>query len=198
METIYYVTGNLGKVKQAQKYLDELDIEMVNYNFIEPDINDITYTAIWKVKKAYEMLGKPCIALDSGFYIPNYPKETNFPGAFVHRKIIDGIGLDGLLEDMKDISDRTCYFLECLAYYDGVDLKVFYGKSDGTLANKISLVDNDKKWSELWKIFIPFGYDKSQSELTEEERENRPNVTKAFLEFKKWYQEKEKQLIKSK
>lgn len=171
---------------------------MFPFDFEEPDINDITYTAKWKVKKAYEMLGKSCIALDSGFYIPSYPKEANFPGAFVHRKIIDGIGLDGLLEDMKEVEDRYCYFLECLAYYDGENLEVFYGKSEGTLSKSISLIDNDKKWSPIWKVFIPFGYDRPQSELTDEERNSRPNVTHAFFEFKGWYQQKKKELLKIK
>ena len=88
MSKIYYVTGNSGKVESARKYLTDVDVEMINYDFIEPDINDIKYTAEWKVKKAYDLIKKPCIALDSGFYIPGYPDESNFPGAFVKRKII--------------------------------------------------------------------------------------------------------------
>lgn len=198
MEKLYYVTGNPGKVKSAMKYLSNMEVEMVNYDFVEPDVNDITYTAKWKAKKAYEMIEKPCIALDSGFYIPNYPEERNFPGAFVHRKIIDGIGLDGLLENMKDVENRYCYFLECLAYYDGNELKVFYGKSEGTLSYKKSGVDHEKKWSPLWEVFIPLGCNKTLSEMTEEERSNRSNTTHAFIEFRNWYQKEEKELVKTK
>ena len=197
MDKIYYVTGNPGKVESARKYLEGIEVEMIDYDFIEPDINDIKYTAEWKVKRAYEMLGKPCMALDSGFYIPSYPKEENFPGAFVKRKIIDGIGLDGLLEDMKDVEDRYCYFLECLAYYDGEHLEFFYGKSEGYLSLAKSGLDNKKKWSPLWEIFIPLGYNKTLSEMNDDERNNRKNSTHAFLEFKNWYQ-KEKKLIKIK
>lgn len=198
MKKIYYVTGNKGKVESARKYLEGINIEMIDYDFVEPDINDIRYTAEWKVKKAYEMLSKPCMALDSGFYIPSYPKEENFPGAFVKRKLIDGIGLDGLLEDMKDVDDRYCYFLECLAYYDGENLKFFYGKSEGYLSLTKSGLDNKKKWSPLWEIFIPIGYNKTLSEMGDEERNNRKNSTHAFLEFKNWYKEKnkDKELVK--
>lgn len=196
MKKIYYVTGNSGKLKSAQKYLNGIEVEMVNYDFVEPDINDIKYIAEWKVKEAYEMIKKPCIALDSGFYIPNYPQEPNFPGAFVHRKIIDGIGLDGLLENMKEVEDRYCYFLECLAYFDGEKLEFFYGKSEGILAFAKSGIDNKNKWSPLWEVFIPVGYCKTLSEMTEDERNNRNNSTHAFLEFKKWYQEKNKVLLK--
>ena len=189
MKKIYYVTGNKGKVESARKYLDGIEVEMIDYDFIEPDINDIKYTAEWKVRKAYEMLGKPCIALDSGFYIPSYPKEENFPGAFVKRKLIDGIGLDGLLEDMNGVDDRYCYFLECLAYYDGENLEFFYGKSEGYLSLVKSGLDNKKKWSPLWEIFIPLGYIKTLSEMSDEERNSRKNSTHAFLEFKNWYQD---------
>lgn len=196
MDKIYYVTGNPGKVASASKYLGGIEVEMVDYDFVEPDVNDIKYTAEWKVRRAYEMIGKPCIALDSGFYIPNYPKEENFPGAFVKRKIINGIGIDGLLREMKEISDRDCYFLECLAYYDGECLEFFYGKSEGTLADIRSGIDNDKKWSPLWEIFIPLGYDKTLSEMTDVEREERPNTTSAFFEFKNWVIDGKKKLIK--
>ena len=82
MNKIYYVTGNLGKVESARKYLEGIEVEMVNYDFIEPDVNDIKYTAEWKVKEAYEMVNKSCIALDSGFYIPSYPKRRNLSWRF--------------------------------------------------------------------------------------------------------------------
>lgn len=196
MNKIYYVTGNPGKVESAKKYLKDIDVEMIDYDFIEPDVNDIKYTAEWKVRKAYQMINKPCIALDSGFYIPSYPKEKNFPGAFVKRKLIEGIGLDGLLEDMKDVDDRYCYFLECLAYYDGENLEFFYGKSEGYISHTKSGKDNTKKWSPLWEIFIPLGYNKTLSEMTDEERYNRKHSTHAFEEFSDWYQEKNKVLVK--
>lgn len=195
MKKIYYVTGNLGKVESARKYLDGIEIEMVDYDFIEPDVDDIKYTAEWKVRQAYEMISKPCIALDSGFYIPNYPKEKYFPGAFVKRKLIEGIGIDGLLEEMENVDDRYCYFGECLAYYDGERLEFFYGKSEGILTYNKSGVDNSKKWSPLWEVFVPVGCDKTLSEMTDDERHNRKNSTHAFLEFKNWYQ-KNNQLVK--
>ena len=192
MRKVYYVTGNLGKVESARKYLNNIDVEMINYDFIEPDVNDIRFTAEWKGRKAYELVNEPCIALDSGFYIPKYPDENNFPGAFVKRKLIDGIGIDGLLDKMSQIADRYCYFLECLAYYDGEKVEFFYGKSDGSLAYNKSGVNNEKKWSPLWEVFIPIGCDKTLSEMSDEERFLRPNSTHAFLEFNNWYCQKSK------
>lgn len=191
METIYYAASNPGKMLSAQKYLGEYNLELVNIDFDEPEINNIEAIAIWKAKQAYEKIGKPCIALDSGFYIPSFPDEPYFPGAFVKRKLVEGIGIDGLIERMKGVTDRSCYFLECVAYYDGESLKTFFGKSPGTLADKMSDVVNTSGWSNLNQVFIPAGLDRPLSEITEEEKKNRTDITHAFLELKKYFDQKE-------
>lgn len=195
METIYYAASNPGKMLSAKKYLGDYDIEMITLDFDEPEINNIEAIAIWKVKQAYDILKQPCIALDSGFYIPSYPDEPYFPGAFVKRKLVEGIGIDGLLKKMEGITNRECYFLECVAYYDGKNLKTFFGKAPGKLANKISSVINSKGWSNLNQVFIPDGLELPLSELTEEDKNNRTNVTHAFLELKKYF-DQEKANIK--
>lgn len=187
METIYYAASNPGKMLSARKYLGEYNIEMVTLDFDEPEINNIEAIAIWKVKQAYDILKGPCIALDSGFYIPAYPDEPYFPGAFVKRKIVEGIGINGLLKNMEGVTNRECYFLECVAYYDGKVLKTFFGTSPGKLADKCSDVVNTKGWSNLNQVFIPDGLDKVLSEVTEEEKSKRTNVTHAFLELKKYF-----------
>lgn len=191
METIYYAASNPGKILSAQKYLGEYNIEMAYFDFDEPEINNIEAIAIWKVKQAYHKLGKPCVALDSGFYIPNYPGEPFFPGAFVKRKLVEGIGIDGLLEKMEGIQNRECYFLECVAFYDGKTLKTFFGKAPGVLATKKSNVVNTSGWSNLNQIFMPDGFDKPLSELTDEEKKKRPNTTHAFLELKNFFDQEE-------
>lgn len=195
MDKIYYVASNPGKMLSAQKYLGDYNLEMFVIDFDEPEINNIEAIAIWKVKQAYDILKQPCIALDSGFYIPNFPDEPYFPGAFVKRKLVEGIGINGLLERMKEIKNRECYFLECVAYYDGEVLKTFFGKAPGILADKMSNVVNTAGWSNLNQVFIPSGLNKPLSEVTEEEKNNRTDITHAFLELKKNF-EQEKSIIK--
>ena len=48
---------------------------------------------------------------------------------------------------------------------------VTHNKGKIALANK-QLVgnDTDKKWSDLWYIFKPYGYEKTLAEMTDEER----------------------------
>lgn len=191
MKEIIFVTGNEGKVISAQKYFKGTGIELKYYDYeiIEPDINDIKYIATSKVLQAYEKVGQPCITLDAGFYISAYPNNPNFPGAFPKRELLNKIGIDGLLENMKTVENRTCYFKECLAYYDGTEIQYFYGISKGTLSTEIKGLNSDKKWSDLWYVFIPDNCNKTMAEMTDEERSNRPDghtsALKEFVEYMK-------------
>lgn len=190
MKEIIFVTGNKGKQFLLQKKFEGSDVTVgiTDFSFEEPDVNDIEYIAKEKVLYAYERLKKPCVALDAGFYIPNYPGKPNFPGAFPKRELLDKIGLEGLIKNMEGVEDRYCYFKEVLAYYDGENIKFFYGLSEGSLSNNIKEVDSDKKWSELWYVFIPKNETKTLSEMTYLERENRKdNHTSAINEFVHWY-----------
>ena len=52
-------------------------------------------------------------------------------------------------------------------------------------------VDREEKWSDLWYIFKPKGFDKTLAEMNKEERENRQKAdgsVQAMQEFAKWYE----------
>ena len=192
MKEIFFVTGNKGKVASANKYFNEYGIEakIIDLNTVESDINDIYTIAKEKVEKAYDVLKKPCIANDSGFYIEAYPDEANFPGAFVNRKLLIPIGIDGLIDKMKQVKNRNCWFEDVVAYYDGNEFMFFSSISKGLLSESISETDKEEQWSPLWKVFIPEGYDKTLSEFTDEERKERNiNKTSGIKEFAKWFSE---------
>lgn len=187
MDEIIFVTHNVGKAKSAEKYFKNLKISTYNFELDEPRSDNIEEIATAKVKQAYNVVGKPCIALDSGFFI----KELNgFPKAFVNFSL-DTIGVDGILKLMEDKKDRECKFKECLAYYDGKEIRYFYGESSGQLSYKKQGMDRKEKWSELWYIFKPKGFDKTLAEMNEDERENRRKIDgsySALKNFANWYE----------
>lgn len=189
MKEIVFVTHNKGKAKSAEKYFKGLKISTYEYELSEPRSDSIKEIATAKVKEAYQVVKKPCIALDSGFFI----EELNgFPKAFVNFTL-DTIGIDGILELMKNKSNKKCQFKECLAYYDGETIKYFYGESKGSLSSEKQGLDRQEKWSDLWYIFIPNGLTKTLAQMTPKERENRKKIDKsssAIEEFAKWYQKK--------
>lgn len=190
---IVFVTSNKGKVASAQERLDDIKLEIFNYDLIEPRSDDVKVIAESKVRQAYEVVKKPCIALDAGFYINAL---NGFPRAFVNFAL-DTLGIDGILKQMNDVDDRRCAFKECLAYFDGEHILYFNGNHEGTLSTEIRGNDTDKKWSDLWYIFIPYGYTKTLAQMTDEERKNRiicPQNISCMDEFSN-YHEKTKKMI---
>lgn len=188
MKEIVFVTHNKGKAKAAEKYFENLKISTFEFELDEPRSEDLKEIATAKVKQAYEVVKKPCIALDSGFFIDEL---NGFPKAFVNFTL-DTIGIDGILKLMDKSENRKCNFGECLAYFDGEEIHYFYGNSPGYLANEKLGMARENKWSDLWYIFKPKGFDKTLAEMNDEERKNRRAVdgsVSSLEQFAKWYKE---------
>ena len=60
---------------------------------------------------------------------------------------------------------------------------IFMESTHGNLANKIQGLDREEKWSDLWYIFKPQGFEKTLAEMDSEERENRRKGEKFSLFF---------------
>ena len=68
---------------------------------------------------------------------------------------------------------------------------IFMENIHGNLSNKIQGLNRKEKWSDLWYIFKPNGFDKTLAEMDSEERENRRKIdgsVQAMQEFEKWYE----------
>lgn len=203
MENLTYVTGNYGKYISVKEKFESagITIDYFKCDLAEPDVNDIEFISKEKARLAYEKIGKPIFVADSGFYIKNYPNNPGYPGAFVKRSGISS-NIDSLLEIMKNISERGCYFLDCLTFYDGNDYFQFFGISSGTLSYESRGYENKKAKSDLWYVFVPNNCIKTLAEMTDEERNNRVDGrTSATDEFIKWFQndykKDKKQLVKN-
>lgn len=188
MDEIIFVTHNKGKIASASRQLEGVDFKIFEYDLEEPRSDDIKYISKYKVMEAYNLVNKPCISLDCGFFIDEL---DGFPRAFVNF-ILDTIGIDGILKLMENKENRSCRFTECLSYYDGSKLHQFMGKHEGVLSTTVLGNDTEKKWSDLWYIFKPFGYNKTLAEMSEEERKSRVKYedVDAMREFAKWYKNK--------
>ena len=68
---------------------------------------------------------------------------------------------------------------------------IFMENIHGNLSNEVLGLNREEKWSDLWYIFKPEGFDKTLAEMDSEERENRRKVdgsVQAMQEFAKWYE----------
>lgn len=65
----------------------------------------------------------------------------------------------------------------------------------GNLSNSVQGIEREEKWSDLWYIFKPKGFNITLAQMDADERENRRKVdgsVESMQEFAKWY-EKEQQ-----
>lgn len=182
---IVFVTTNKGKIASAQKYLKGVTLIPYNAELIEPRSDDIKEIAKQKVLQAYKIVNKPCIALDSGFFIDQL---NGFPRAYVNYAL-ETIGLDGILKLMEGKTNRSCHFRACVAFYDGERLEFFEDRSPGIIAEAKKVVESEKKWSELWYIFIPDGFAKTLGEFSEEDMKkyDRVKESSSIYKFGQWY-----------
>lgn len=186
VKEIVFVTSNKGKIASAQR--DLINIKVLSYDaeLIEPRSDDIKEIAKQKVLQAYEIVKKPCIALDAGFFI----KELNgFPRAYVNH-MLETIGIEGILKLMEDRIDRYSEFRTCLAYYDGTVMEFFESRAPGKIAESIRGKNNQIKWSDLWYVFIPEKFNKTLAELSEREFEeyNKTKEDSCIIKFGDWYE----------
>ena len=61
----------------------------------------------------------------------------------------------------------------------------------GNLSKEIKGIDRNEKWSDLWYIFKPAGFETTLAEMDSTERENRRKIDgsySALEKFAEWYQ----------
>jgi len=186
MKQIIFVTTNEGKLQSAREYIKDTEVISYKFELDEPRSDDVKYIAKKKVEQAYNILKKPCIALDAGFFIDEL---NGFPRAYVN-PTLETIGIKGLIKLMEGVDNRDCHFKECLAYYDGIEFKTFESIHKCTMSGVIEDIEHERQWSELWKIVIPEGFSEVISLLSDEDFEKfRINSDKnsCMGDFGEWY-----------
>lgn len=202
MEKLVFATGNENKgIEIVERFnREQLPVEIVKMDFVEPEVNDIEIVSKSKVMQAYQCLQRPCFVIDSGFNIHHYPNNVNYPGAFVRRSGI-AENPDKLLDILKNVQDRSCEFLDCLTFYDGSEFYCFYGRDEGIITYEKRGTKNKTMRSSLWYVFQPRDSLKTLAEMTDEERIRRKDGhISAKEQFVEWYKSNylnRKSLIKS-
>lgn len=171
MNQIYFATKNRGKVNSVSTILSKYGIEVIHFplELPEPRSEDLMEIAKEKVLFAYDKIRKPCIALDSGFYIHSL---NGFPKAFVNFAL-QTIGVDGILK-LVDGKPRGCEFRNCLAYLDNSLSEPLFFESniEGMLSDSPRGEMRDYYWSELYFVFVPINANKTLAEMSFNEYHN--------------------------
>ena len=178
IKKIIFVTGNAGKVTSLNKYLSKIGYETVqtDLSIIEPQADTVEQVCLAKAKEAYTILGESLVVNDSGFCIDEL---NGFPGPYT-KYVIETVGAEGIVRMMDNLNNRNCHFVQALTYVDDKgQMKTFTENSErGTIAKEVDSDSHPDDWSDLWKIYIPDGYDKTLNQIIGKD-------DKAFHERKK-------------
>jgi XTP/dITP diphosphohydrolase len=188
MKKIYFVTTNKGKMTTFSKTMSKYRINVIQIPLEtpEPRSDDVAEIAKSKVLYAFEKIGKPCVALDAGFYIDSL---NGFPKAFVNFAL-STIGVEGILKLLNG-KKRECEFRHCLAYMDNTLRKpmLFQSNVRGSLTRSKKGELKSFNWSALSQIFIPKSASKTLAQMSEKEyyswreRSDSDKYEREFAEF---------------
>lgn len=192
MHTIHFVTGNADKVAAMQAHLAAFGaaVTPVRLKLVEPQADTIQDVALSKALQAYEQMGQALVVEDSGFYIDGL---NGFPGPYT-KYVLATIGADGILRLAAELDSRVCRFVSALAYVDADGVARVFTSSDagGLMADAVDPTPCAEAWSDLWRIYIPRGYDRTLNALTPDERKamfREWQTESAYTLFARWYAE---------
>ncbi len=195
MLTIIFVTSNKGKVLTMKKWVSSSEIGVRRYtgkiDIPERQLSSVEEIAKYKAFEFSHKLQVPFVVQDSGFYLDAFP---GFPGPNI-KYVLSTIGVDGILNIVPK-ENRRCHFEDVLAFWSPKfqkpdEIEIFVGKVHGTVAYSQSEVRRKGAWSDLWKIFIPDGFDTTLAAMDEEAQskfsETRNDVNmNCFAAFADW------------
>ncbi|MHA2065656.1 MAG: non-canonical purine NTP pyrophosphatase [Candidatus Thorarchaeota archaeon] len=172
------MTGNPGKVVSAMNELSDYDIDLIRAKLEVPEPQSYSLREIAREKALYvhERTKKPLITCDSGFYMDDW---NDYPGTNT-KQALHGLGLNGILKLAKGTS-RKCRFRSAVAFIEKnmLEPKIFENEIPGTVTEEVRGEANERQWSELHRIMVPEDFDKTFSEMSDEE----------YAEYNRWRNE---------
>lgn len=185
---IYFPTDDDITFRSLREAFVSYGIELVPAHLEVQSVlsENIMAVARGKVVHAFDRLKKPCVAVESEFYLDAIP---GFPGVHTNAAL-EKLGLEGIL-DKIDGGPRGCSFRHCLAYIDrtGTEPNYFESEARGRLSERPQGILKPEHWSPLFKIFIPEGCNDTLAELSDKEyaRWNIVMAKESFLaKFAAW------------
>lgn len=125
---ITVVTNNPHKAREIGLFFGGVaEVTHVALECPEVRDNSVKTIAEKKAEYAYQILKRPLICDDTGFYIHAL---RGFPGPYA-AFVQETIGNEGILRLMEGVSDRKAFFETAIAYANGDDIRVFSGRIQG-------------------------------------------------------------------
>lgn len=175
---IVFATTNAGKIAEASQILG---IEVVPSGLEIPEIQSLDSQKV-ALQKALDYYAKLKTALLVEDVSLSFTVLNGLPGPYIS-DFSKALGNSGLIELLKNATDRTATAITTLVYcdQDGTP-SVFQGIINGTISTQERGI-NGFGWDP---IFIPEGYDKTFAEMDDTEKNSLSMRAIALHKFKSW------------
>lgn len=192
MNEINFITSNKGKIKSLENALTlhgiNIKVFAKNLDIIEPQFDTVQEVSKFKALRAFETIKAPVLVEDGGFAIRGL---NDFPSVYT-KYILKTIGIDGILNLMRNIQDRSAKFVSVASFVDSSGKVMQFEREGGEFEISKSKIDVQSPfaWSELWKIIYLKDYKKNLCELSETELAqyyNAQGSNGSIQKFVKWY-----------
>ena len=142
MRTVWFMTGNVGKVREAEHALKPLGFEVKQLtiegiDIVEPQCDDLEIVARSKLEQARQHLpnaGDALMVEDAGLFVDAL---NGFPGVY-SAYVLKTIGFDGLLKLIDDTTPRGARFEAVAALWFQEKMHISRGICRGTIASASS------------------------------------------------------------
>jgi XTP/dITP diphosphohydrolase len=167
MKTLYFITGNKGKVLEAKSKFSDLNINIIQKDLGYPEIqaNSLEDVAIFGADYVQKKFKHPFILEDAGLFIDEL---NGFPGVF-SAYVFYKIGCSGILNLLKNLDDakRKATFRSVYAYGEPKKRPIIIaGECHGKISKK-AVGDQGFGYDP---IFIPNGETKTFAQMKTEEK----------------------------
>ena len=156
---LVFVTGNLNKVKQVEKYC-HTSLQHKKIDLPEIQSLDTEEVIEHKVKEAYQQLHTPVLVEDVSL---RFLALGKLPGTFI-KWFLQELAEEGMCRLLDGYTDRSAIAQVTYGLYDGKEVHMFTATANGTIADTPR--GNSWGWNQ---IFIPEGHTKTYGEMNEEE-----------------------------
>ncbi len=167
MTQLLYATTNKYKIMIANNVLEDFDIELVKMPDQEFEVTEIQSdnqeeVAIHKAENYFTVLNKPLVSMDSGLFINGL---KGFPGVYT-KYALDTIGVDGIMQLMKNTENKSAYTQRTVAFTDGNTTMTFVSRCHGILLS----AKRGDEGRDYDAIFLVDNFSKTLSEMNDEEK----------------------------
>ncbi len=135
MTTIWFVTGNKGKVRECKRVLQKFNITVDHHPIDYPEIqaDSLEEVVRFGLKMLQQSITQPFIIEDAGLFIDSL---KGFPGVY-SKYAYYTIGLKGILQLLENASDRRAVFRSVYGLsHPKKSAMLFIGETKGTIAKE--------------------------------------------------------------